>query len=226
MIDLLAWYETNKQKLMAGGGIVIVVGFVGYFVNWKTTQTELNASNDLFRTRVEMSQSETETPDPSKLLTVASSHSGTAASGRAMLFAADAYFQNGQFEDAQKQFEAFMVAQGDSPLMGTAMFGVAACKDALGKTSEAMDAYRQVTTSFANSYLAFQAKLALAGLHESQGQATEAMAIYDELSHPTVPTTYSVEAGSRKDTLIKKHPELAPAETAEPAPEAGEATTE
>jgi len=214
MIDLLAWYETNKQKVAGVGVVLLVVGFVGYFANWKTTQTELNASNDLFQTRLAMGKEEAEIADPSKLLKVASDHSGTSAGGRAVLFAASAYFEKGQYDEAQKQFEAFLANYSDSPLRGTAMFCVAACKDALGQTADAIDGYRRVASSFANSYLAFQAKLAMGGLYESQGEASQALAVYDELSHTTVPVTYSSEAGSRRESLLKKHPELAPAEEA------------
>lgn len=52
----------------------------------------------------------------------------------------------------------------------------------------------------------------MGGLYESQGEASQALAVYDELSHSTVPVTYSSEAGSRRESLLKKHPELAPAE--------------
>lgn len=215
MIDLLAWFETNKQKLMAGGVVVLIAGFVGYVFNWKTTQTELNASDALYQVRVAASKAEEATADPAKLLTVASDHSGTAAAGRALLFAADAYFKKGQYQDAQKQFETFLTGFPDSLLRGTAMFGLAACKDAMGKTSEAQDEYRRVASTFGSSFISFQAKLALASLYEAQGQAKEALAVYDELSLPTIPTNYSMEAGSRRESLLKKHPELAPAEEIE-----------
>ena len=215
MIDLLAWFETNKQKLVSGGVVIIIAGFVGYFFNWKTTQTELDASDALYEVRIAASKAEESTADPTKLLTVASDHSGTAASGRAVLFAADAYFKKGQYQDAQKQFESFLAGYSDSPLRNTAMYGLAACKDALGQTSDAIDAYRRVASSFANTFIAFQAKLALAGLYESQSQPKEALGVYDELSLPTIPASYSMEAGSRRESLLKKHPELAPAEEVE-----------
>ena len=222
MIDLLAWYETNKQKVAGVGVVLLVVGFVGYYANWNTTQTELNASNDLFEVRLAMGKAESETPDPSKMLTVASDHSGTAAAGRAVLFAAQTYFDNGQYDEAQKQFETFLASYGDSQFRGAAMFGVAACKDAQGQTTEAVDGYRRVASSFANSFLAFQAKLAMGGLYESQGEASQALAVYDELSHSTVPVTFSTEAGSRRESLLKKHPELAPAEEVEASTEVTE----
>jgi hypothetical protein len=95
------------------------------------------------------------------------------------------------------------------------MYGMAACKDAQGQTSDAIDDYRRVASSFANTFIAFQAKLALAGLYESQDKAKEALGVYDELSLPTIPVSYSMEAGSRRETLLKKHPELAPAEEVE-----------
>ena len=57
------------------------------------------------------------------------------------------------------------------------MYGVAACKDAQGQTSDAIDDYRRVASSFANTFIAFQAKLALAGLYESQDKAKEALGV-------------------------------------------------
>ena len=58
MIDLLAWFETNKQKLVSGGVIVLIVAFVGYFSNWKTTQSELDASDALYKVRAAASKEE------------------------------------------------------------------------------------------------------------------------------------------------------------------------
>lgn len=215
MIDLLAWFETNKQKLVSGGVIVLVVALVGYFFNWKTTQSELDASDALYKVRVAASKMEETTVAPANLLKVVSDHSGTAASGRALLFAANAYFNEGQYAEAQKQFESFLTGNSDSPLRSSAMYGVAACKDAQGQASDAIDEYRRVASNFANTFIAFQAKLALAGLYESQDKAKEALGVYDELSLPTIPASYSMEADSRRETLLKKHPELAPAEEVE-----------
>ena len=52
-------------------------------------------------------------------------------------------------------------------------------------------------------------------MRKSQDKAKEALGVYDELSLPTIPVSYSMEAGSRRETLLKKHPELAPAEEVE-----------
>jgi predicted negative regulator of RcsB-dependent stress response len=215
MIDLLAWFETNKQKLVSGGVIVLILALVGYFFNWKTTQSELDASDALYKVRAAASKAEETTVDPANLLKVVSDHSGTAASGRALLFAANSYFNDGQYAEAQKQFESFLIGNPDSPLRNSAMYGVAACKDAQGQTSDAIEEYRRVASSFANTFIAFQSKLALAGLYESQDKNKEALGVYDELSLPTIPASYSMEAGSRRETLLKNYPELAPAEEVE-----------
>jgi outer membrane protein assembly factor BamD (BamD/ComL family) len=212
MIDLLAWFETNKEKLYAGGVILLLVGFIGYFWNWNTTRAASKASNALYEVRSASAQMEEEVPDPSKLLSVVSQHAGSDASGRAMLFAGNAFFKQGKYEEALEQFETFSAEFDNNPLRGTAMYGIAVCKDALGKASEATDAYRRVASNYANSYLAHQAKLALAGLYESQGDPSQALTAYDEFSHAGVSDTYRVLASTRREALLKKHPELAPVE--------------
>mgnify|MGYP001121500610 CR=1 FL=1 len=49
--------------------------------------------------------------------------------------AAAAYFSDAKYTEAQTQFERFVRDYRESPLLGQAMFGVAACLDAQGKTS-------------------------------------------------------------------------------------------
>ena len=224
--DLLTWFETNQKKIYTGGGIVLVLSLGLYLSNHFTLQGELSASNALFEARFQPasqnSAGEAPPQDPAALLVVASAHSGKAASGRATLFAAQAYFDQGDYEQALAQFQSFLVQFGDSSLIGGARFGEAACKEALNQSQKAIEGYQQVATAYPNSFLAYQSNLAEAGLHEDAGDAAKALALYDRVLLPTVSTSFSTEAGIRREALLKKHPELAPVEsesTVETAPE-------
>ena len=224
--DLLTWFETNQKKIYTGGATVLVLALGVYLINHFTLQGELSASNALFEARFQpasqTSAGEAPPQDPAALLAVASAHSGKAASGRATLFAAQAYFDQGDYEQALAQFQSFLAQFGNSSLSGSARFGMAACKEALNQSQEAIQGYQQVATAYPNSFLAYQSNLAEAGLHEDAGDAAKALALYDRVLLPTVSTSFSTEAGTRREALLKKHPELAPVEseaTVETVPE-------
>jgi len=224
--DLLTWFETNQKKIYMGGGIVLVLSLGLYLSNHFTLQGELSASNALFEARFQPasqnSGAEAPPQDPAALLAVASNHSGKAASGRATLFAAQAYFDQGDYEQALAQFQSFLAQFGNSSLSRNALFGIAACNEALNQSQDAIEGYQKVATAYPNSFLAHQSNLAEAGLHEGAGNPAKALALYDRVLLPTVSTSFSTEASARREALLKKHPELAPAEselTVENAPE-------
>ena len=85
--------------------------------------------------------------------------------------------------------------------------------------------YREYPTSgyeLSKQFPCYQSNLAEAGLHEDAGDAAKALALYDRVLLPTVSTSFSTEAGTRREALLKKHPELAPVEseaTVETVPE-------
>ena len=109
--DLLTWFETNQKKIYTGGGFVLVLSLGLYLFKHFTLQGELSASNALFEARFQpasqTSAGEAPPQDPAALLAVASSHSGKAASGRATLFAAQAYFDQGDYEKRWRNFSHF-----------------------------------------------------------------------------------------------------------------------
>ena len=216
VFDLLTWYETNKQKIFSVGTVAFGVGLILYVSNHFKTQAELDASNALFEARYRPatanSGEEPAPQDPAKLMGIASEHAGQAAAGRATLFAAQAFFEQGDYTQALEQFERYLAQHADSPLKGTAMYGRAACQEALERSAEAIEGYKSINLSFPNTYLAHQSNLAEAGLHEDAGEPALALALYDRVLLPTVSSRYTAEAGSRREALLKKHPELAPAE--------------
>ena len=72
LYQFLTWVEVNKNRLVKGALVVVVIGFAITFVRWKTHQTELLASDELLSLRTRLgAASATEGPDAKDFLAVA-----------------------------------------------------------------------------------------------------------------------------------------------------------
>ena len=69
--------------------------------------------------------------DVDDYLRVANEHKGTQAAGRAIMLAGTTLFAQGQYEDAQKQFEKFTREYPASSFVPEALYGVASCLEAI-----------------------------------------------------------------------------------------------
>ena len=114
------------------------------------------------------------------------------------------------------QFERFRREHPDSPFVGEALLGVAACLDAQGKSSEAMTAYKDLIDRRPGDYVLPQARFALARLYEAQNQPEQARNLYEEVERTDPYGTLGSEAGMRLEEL--KHEVSAPGDAGAPAP--------
>jgi predicted negative regulator of RcsB-dependent stress response len=210
MIELLAWVEVNKKKLLIGAAVGAVAIGAWSIYGWHRDHAEAEANAALFKVDAP-STGPDNTPGPSAdtFLQVAASYPGTSAGGRALLFAADALFRAGKFGDAKTQFEKFLSDYAEHPLAPTAAFGVAACLDAMNKTNEALVAYQDVLTRHGASAVAAQAKMGLARLYETQNSPAQALKLYEEVARLGAQSGWAAEATLQRDRLLSRHPELA-----------------
>lgn len=211
LMEFLTWLETHKAKLLAGGIGAIVVGGAVYVTSWQADQNEQFAGGALYE--VQAKESETEDADKPKAedyLSIASANAGTSAGERALLIAARTQFVAGDYDEARATFERFQTEHESSDFISTALYGVAASQDAAGNLADAKSGYQAVINRFANTPVAAQSKMAMASIHESADEASDALAIYDDLNRPGVPTSYSSRALARREQLFEKHPELRP----------------
>lgn len=214
-IDLLAWFEVNKNRLAVVTGVLLVVGFGGWSYRTMSLQKETAASAALLKIQMISSMAENPTSPPASTYTeMAGKHTGTRAAERALLLAADASFTEQKFAEAQAAFEKFLQAYPSSFFAASAAYGVAASLEAQRKLPEATAAYQDVVTRFAGSGVVGQAKLSLARIHEAGGKHADALKIYEELGSGTSFSSWVNESNSRRDALLSRHPELA---TAKPA---------
>ena len=84
----------------------------------------------------------------------------------------------------------------------------------MGKTDEAIVAYREVIANYPDGASASRARLALGGLLEARNEFQQAFGFYDQLGA----TAWASEAGARRQALLASHPELAPPTTNSPEP--------
>jgi predicted negative regulator of RcsB-dependent stress response len=217
-VEFLAWLEVNKWRVVAAAAcLAVAAGGITIYLSLRQ-EREARASTALLKIqRAAERSSPGPRPSADPFLQMAREFPGTEAAHRAVLLAAGALFEAGKFAEASQQFEAFLRESGGSPFAPGAAFGIAACLDAQGKTNEAAAAYQGILTTYAGSGTANQAKLVLAGLCEARKEYAQAVKLYNELSSPAQPSAWGIEAGMRRENLLRLHPELAPTNTPAPA---------
>ena len=207
-IEFLAWLEVHKQKLLLAGVGISLIGVTLYVAKWRADQKEQVAGAALYELQIKQNQADDVKAE--EFLALSETYAGTSAGGRALLLAARAHFVNGQFDPARKQFKQFLKLYDSSSFLDNELYGVAACHDAVGELEEAKSAYQTVVDRFANTPIAYQAKLAIAGIYETQSKMEEALVLYEELNRPGVPSIYTARASERRGKILKAHPELQP----------------
>jgi TolA-binding protein len=125
---------------------------------------------------------------------LASKYAGTAAGRRALLQAAAALFQSGDYAQAQTQFEKYLSIDPTGPLAATAEVGMATCLESQNKADLAAAAYQRVISLFPGSVADAQAELALGRITEQQGKYSEAENHFEAAARGAAGSTIAQEA--------------------------------
>jgi predicted negative regulator of RcsB-dependent stress response len=209
--EFLAWAELNKKNLAIGAAAFVALLF-GYFLyQWHANEQETAANQALSAIRSTPSAAAM-LPEPKaqEYLKVANEFPGTGAGERALLMGAADLYAQGKYPEAQAQFERFLKIYNGSALAPQADYGVAACLDALNKVDEALAKYQAVIARYPSESVAGQAKLAIGRLYEVKNQPELALKTYEDLTKGSVPSAWSQEARTLRETLLQNHPNLAP----------------
>src|SRR5438552_8693609 len=108
MIELLAWVEVNKKKVLIGAAVVAVAIAAYSIYQWHRNEAEAEATAALYKIQPPASQTEKTGPGAQAFLQVATTHSGTSAGAQALLFGAEGLFRENKFVEAKAQFENFL----------------------------------------------------------------------------------------------------------------------
>src|ERR1019366_210245 len=126
-----AWFEANrKQTLLGAGGLLLLGVIVAAFLYWQDA-ADVTASEGLSKVAMLQVGAPGSHADLAEAyLKVAATYPKSRAGARALLSAAGTLFADGKYPEAKTQFERFMREHPDSPFMGEALLGIAACLDA------------------------------------------------------------------------------------------------
>ena len=208
-LQAYAWADARKKQLLYGVVAVAVVALVVSYYFHNRSGREVAASEALSAAAVLAQTGGAKNENPEDYLKIASDYEGTTAAAQAVLRAGTAYFKDGKYTEALRQFERFIRENRQSPLLGQALFGVAACFDAQGKPTEAIERYRSLIERRVNDGMIPQAKLNLARLYEGQNKAEQAKTLYEEVARAAGYGNAGTEAALRLNALLTRHPELA-----------------
>lgn len=206
-----AWFEANKKQVAWGAGILAVVGVIIAYYVWSQGEKEVSAGQAFSDAMVTNLTSGDQTVSPDAYLKVAANHPGTSAAARALLAAGAVLFDQGNFAEAQTQFQKFNREYPHSPFRGQALLGVAASLDAQAKRDEAARAYRELIDRHPGDIVVPQAKFALARIYESQNRLKDARDLYEDVSRSQGYTSLGNEAGMRAEELKSREPARRPA---------------
>ncbi len=177
-----SWVEANAKRIAAGAGIaVVVILFVSYYF-WRQNQTEITAGEALTQLIVSASSHSDAGQMAAGYLKIAADYPGSPAGERALMLGAAALFTDGQYAQAQAQFQKYLDTQPGGAFSAQAALGVAASLDAQEKTDPAAEAYRRVIGAFSSdANAADAAKFALAKIDEQRGKLNDAEDLYQEV---------------------------------------------
>jgi predicted negative regulator of RcsB-dependent stress response len=178
LFKLWPWLEANKNRLIGGGVIIVVIAFIYSFISWQHGQNEINAGEAFTQITFAPAASLNASQRADQLSQLAAKYSGTKAAQRAQLQAAETLFDAGNYADAKAQFEKSLDALS-GPLAASAALGVAASLEAQGKADEAATAYLKVTSRYAGTPADLQAQFSLGRLAEAQGKLADAENYYE-----------------------------------------------
>jgi len=206
LYTLLGWLEQNKAQVITGVAVVILAGIIYFYIDYRKSENAIEAGQQLSAVILAAPSG---VPTADALLKVANDNSGTDAGARALLTAAAKQFADGKVEDARASFQRFATEYPENPLMNQAKYGIAVCLESQGKTADATTAFKEVMDRYAGENTAAPAKFALARIYEAEGKLELARDYYIELARDGR-NTFGMEAGSRANALLQKHPNLRP----------------
>lgn len=208
---IMAWFEVNKNRVLYGAVVALLIGVVAWFFIWRSGQSRVEAGQALSSVFIPQATGRGAGSDPVQAyLQVASSYSGSLPAAQAKLLAAATLFEQGKYAEAQEHFERFTREHRGTPLIPQAALGIAASMDAQGKEDAALTAYKDLVDRYPAESFVPQVRLALARLHLKKGDYKLAFQNYQDIQRLDAYGQLGSEAGLRMEELKTRYPELAP----------------
>jgi len=221
IFKLWPWVEANKNRLIGGLAVVLVVAAIAYYISSQRAQKEIDAGESLTSLMVNPGANRGSSQMAGAFEQLAATYAGTAAGARAQLQAAAALFDAGSYADAQAQFKKYLDGNSSGPFADTAELGIGACQEAQNQTDAAVATYQRVLSVFPTSTSVAPAEYSLGRIAEQQNKLSEAMGHYEKVMQVSLGGSLREEAmihaSSVKAKMDAAAPKAAPAATSAPA---------
>jgi tetratricopeptide (TPR) repeat protein len=183
LADRALYFVEDHRALVIGALAAVVLtalGVIGYGAYQE--QQEAAAQEDLAQIVSVYERGAYEaalegTGDRPGLLTVIDAHGGTKTANLARYYAADAYFQLGQYDEALRYFEAYDKAEDF--LGAGAIEGQAAIYENRGEFARAAEQYERAATHFDNTLTSPRYLLSAGRAYEEAGDLDAARRVYE-----------------------------------------------
>ena len=206
MLKLWPWIEANKNKLVTGTAIVLVIVLGISLYSWRRDQNLISAGEAVTQNMITLQASSSPATVFQSYLDVANDYPGTPAGERSLLEAATTVFTQGRYPDAQHYFQQYLDTHPDGQFSGIAALGVAKCQEAQGKINDAIGAYNHVINDFpSDGQSVNRARFSLAQLDMQQGHYTDAFSLFQSVYQAD---QYGPLGSEARNYLIELQPKL------------------
>ena len=209
--------EANKNRILWGGGVILVAAGLILFISMQRSQRESTAAEGLTRLMLTVPRNTPADQQADLYLKFAAENQGTTAAQRALLQGATEFLAAGKFAGAQEQFQKFLDVYPGNYFSAQAALGVAASLEGQDKLDLAAAAYQRILNSYTDVPALNHAKYALAQIDERQGKWNDALSLYEEVARSNPNGMLGSEAGGHALELRMKLPSPAPAAASAPA---------
>jgi len=229
LFKIWPWLEANKNRLIAVGIGIVVVGGVIFYITSQREQNEVDAGQAMTTLMVDSAANNlTGTQLAANYAQLAEKYSGTMAGSRAQLEAGWVLFGNGTYPEAEAKFQKLYDASQNGPLAATALLGMAVCEESQNKPDLAAGNYQRIVSLFHDSPCVPAAEYALGRMAMAQNKLTEALGHFKNAASSPLAGSIGQEAMIRgaeinaklAATQAKPAATITPATTMKPQPAA------
>jgi predicted negative regulator of RcsB-dependent stress response len=182
LYGVIRYVEENYPKVLAGIGVVVVIGLIGYFIQESANRRATAAIDAIGTVQVALMQGNTSTAI-TNAQSVIRDYEGEPVAGQALTTLANIYFDQGRFDEATTHYRQFLSAT-DAKL-GPEAFGVwsgiASSMEAQGNVSGAAQQYLSYADSHSETPYAPLALIQAARTYKLSGSTDSAVNAYQRI---------------------------------------------
>lgn len=195
------YIQENKAKLILYAVSFLAVVTIGWlFVSYRIEQKE-QAALSMFQAQARYTNGQYAMA-ATDFENIADDYSGTSQGRKALFFAGDAHFREGNYDRALEYFQrASDELPSDDPLLVNSLVGLAATHEQLGDPDQAIEAYRRAEQTAEYDFQTIEIMTSLARVLDDTGRSDEAIRVLEDILQRFPDSPRKGEIAERKAEL-------------------------